>query len=83
MRQLSAEASTDAQPGQGNVPPARASAGWEMEKVWAKYGFKSMVMDKRRRVSTRKGNARFVGLIRRVERRRADRALRAELAEDE
>lgn len=83
MRQLASRASAESEPGMGNVPPARGSAAWEMERLWAKYGFKSMVMDRRRRVSTQKGNARFVRLLRRVERRRADRALRAELAEDE
>lgn len=83
MRQLSAEASEHSTPGEGAVPAQRGSAGWEFDKLWERYGFKSMVMDRRRRVSTRKGNARFVRVLRRIERRRAERALRRDVTTDE
>lgn len=82
-RQLSNEASEESMPGQGNVPARRGSASWEFERLWRRYGFKSMVMDRRRRASTRKGNARFVRVLRRLERRRAERALQGELTRDE
>lgn len=44
-----------------SIASQRNSAGYkelekEFDQLWAKYGFKSMVMDRRRRVSTRKAN---------------------------
>jgi hypothetical protein len=57
-------------PGHGNEPPMRGSALWWLHKMWSDYGFKSMVMDKRRRVSTRKTNSEFVRALRRAKRHR-------------
>lgn len=41
----------------------------EFDTLWGKYGFKSMVMDKRRRCSTRKSNQNFTRVVRRAEKR--------------
>jgi hypothetical protein len=41
----------------------------EFDSLWRIYGFKSMVMDKRRRCSTRKGNQNFTRVIRRAKKR--------------
>lgn len=49
-------------------------------RLWARYGHKSMVMDKRRRVSTRKSNSEYVRELRRSARRAAGQRLRTECA---
>lgn len=41
----------------------------EFDSIWAKYGFKSMVMNRRRRVSTRKANQRGQRVLARAEKR--------------
>ena len=49
----------------------------EFDRIWAKYGFKTMVMDRRRRCSTRRGNARGQRVAVRAQKRSERDRLRA------
>ncbi len=58
----------------------------EFDILWSRFGFKSMVCDRRRRCSTRKSNQNFQKVKRRAEKRHehqiAVRSWIAELADD-
>jgi hypothetical protein len=51
----------------------------EFDRIWAKYGFKSMVMDRRRRCSTRRGNQQFQRAVSRSAKRSEKDKLRLAL----
>lgn len=55
---------------QGLVTPEIAEAEKKYDKLWSKYGYKSMVGDKRRRNTTRKSNQKFKQTKRQIERAR-------------
>jgi hypothetical protein len=54
----------------------------EFDRIWAKYGFKSMVMDRRRRCSTRRGNQRFQRAVSRSKKRSDKDKLRLALIKE-
>ena len=60
-------------------PPEYLALEVEFDRIWAKYGFKSMVMDRRRRVSTRKANQKGQRVVARAAKRSERDRLRLEL----
>ena len=60
-----------------------AEAYAKFKKLWSKFGFKSMVGDKRRRNQTRKSNQKDKQLLHQVERARYKVSLRNHLVNDD
>lgn len=53
---------------QGLMTTEIAEREAQYDKVWAKYGMKSMVSDKRRRCSTRKANQKVKQMVHQIDR---------------
>jgi hypothetical protein len=67
----------------GHVTHIGAEASERYKKLWSKFGFKSMVADKRRRNQTRKSNQKDKQLLHQVERARYKVSLRNHLVNDD
>lgn len=86
MRQLANESRRRqfpvGQPLAGIPSTPRDTPDWEFERLSSKYGFKSMVFDKRRRFSTRQSNSNYVRVLRRAARHRQAMRWQAQAADE-
>jgi hypothetical protein len=67
----------------GNVNKLDAEAWARYRKLWSKYGFKSMVSDKRRRNTTRKSNQKDKQMFHQIERTRSKKDLRENIVSED
>lgn len=67
----------------GNLYKEAAEARAKYNQLWSKYGFKSMVYDKRRRNCTRKSNQKDKQLIHQLDRSRSKRNVKKHLVDEE
>jgi hypothetical protein len=62
------------------ITPEYAELDRKLTRLTARYGHRSMVGDKRRRNSTRRGNSRWTDVVRRIEKKRGRAIVRADVA---